>query len=185
MDQAIIAQVAEYYRAGKHEPNHPSYGVFVYETLLQWEYLLDLGYRFTRVDDALTPSADTYKTSAEMFQDIARKQLRIDSAGQSFASGHPLKYQYKDSQFIINECFRGVHDVMGHGSTQCLFETFEGELEALRNHARMYSREAWPALFGETFGQLCHYFAGYGFVPLQRAVVLPDEFISLALTVRG
>ncbi|HEY6019444.1 MAG TPA: hypothetical protein VIY48_05960 [Candidatus Paceibacterota bacterium] len=185
MDSATIARVAEYYRNAQHTPNHPSYQSFIRETLAQWDALVAHGWRFSLVS-GLTPGPETYADSNAMFQDIARKQLRVDTAGQDFAPGHPLANVVYGSvwhgeYWTANEVFRAVHDVNGHGTSLCPFETFQGELEAIRNHSRMYSVESWPALFGETFGQLCHYLAGYGFVKIQRAVVLPMELINLAL----
>lgn len=179
MEQKRIKEIAEYYRQAEHTPFHPSYRAFVISTKYQWYELVDEHWQFSFVA-AMTPSGETYRDSDEMFQDIARKKLRIDTHGQNFAEGHPLAeyllVPYKGVEVKINEAFRGIHDVLGHGDTRCPFETFEGEMEAIANHRTYYPKECWPALYGETLGQLCHYFAGYGFVEQQKAIVLPEEF---------
>lgn len=171
-----IAEIAEYYRQGKHEPNHPSYAVFVRETLEQWKALLDNGWLFDRTED------EPYSDSGRMFDDIKHKYLGVYTGGQRFAPNHPLAVHHWSLTYrpyglwTVNEIFRAVHDVNGHGPTLSPFETFDDEYQATLNHKRMYSPEAWPALYGETLGQLCHYPAGYGFVEVQKAVVLPKEY---------
>lgn len=173
-----IKAIADYYRTAQHTPYHPAYAAFVISTKYQWYNLVDEHWQFG-FTAALTPSVETYRDSAEMFQDIERKRLRIDTHGQNFAQGHPLAeyllVPYRGVEVKINEAFRAVHDVLGHGDTKCQFETFQGELEAIANHRKYYPKEALPALYGETLGQLCHYFAGYGFVEVQQAIVLPEE----------
>lgn len=43
---ATIAHVAEVYRNGRHTPDHPSYRVFLIETLNQWDELIADGWIF-------------------------------------------------------------------------------------------------------------------------------------------
>lgn len=174
--ESQIAFVAHRYASAEDTPHHASYRAFARETIQQWNALLAAGFTFTRVD-AVTPSAQTYLTSADMFADVARKQLIVDTAGQTFSANHPLadRVEYNGRLWRINEVFRATHDVLGHASTHCPFETFNGELEAYLNHKAMYSVDARPALRGETLGQLCYYFAGNGFVPVQYSKVLSVE----------
>jgi len=182
MTQEQIKAIAERYRSGPHQPLHPSYRVFVQETLDQFRDLLAVGYRFVRSE------SEPYATSRGMFEDMEKQRLLVYTGGQSFVEGHPLATRYRTWNQTkwglqsINEVFRAVHDINGHGPTLAPFETFEGEMEATRNHTRMYSQDAWPALYGETVGQLCHYHAGLGYVKAQRAVVLSQGDIELCST---
>jgi len=168
--EEYIRVTAEEYLAAVHTPGDESYRVFVQETLGQWERLKGEGWELVRVH-----SSDTYLDSRAMLRDISRRCLRVDTGGQSMAIGHPLAYRVGD--WSINEIFRAVHDVFGHGAhnggSVCDFETFEGECQAYLNHRRSYSSWACPALHGETMGQLAHYFSGLGFVQVQEAKIIP------------
>lgn len=160
-----INEIALQYRSGQHEPNHVSYAAFEANTLAQYRVLVTDGWEFTR---ALC--AEPYTTSAQMFEDIDARRIQVFTGGQNFAAGHPLARKLSNG-WTINEIFRAVHDVNGHGRARSPFETLDGELAAYYWHARQYSLEAQGALFGETIGQLCHYYAGFGFVDVQKCIV--------------
>ncbi len=128
-----------------------------------------------------------------MFRDLERKRLVVYTGGQNMPKDHPLvgkawthpSFAHMSSSTFTyhggaamtrNEVFRAVHDILGHGLTNCPFETFEGELEAYHNHAKSYSADAQLALYSETMGQLCHYYAGLGFSELQECKIIPIRF---------
>jgi len=176
MEPDLVNQVAREYRRAKHQPNHPSYQAFIRETLEQFDTLYH-PWEFILVND------EPYADSESMFLDMERKRLRIFTGGR-LRPDNPLReptkylaaYNSVARHMTVNEVFRAVHDILGHGPTQSPFETFLGELQAYQNHSEQYSREALEALYSETMGQLCHYWAGFGFVKNQGCKIIPIRF---------
>ena len=174
MNKDFISQVAAEYLAAKHEPDHPSYKAFCRETVAQFRGLVNSGYKFAMV------SSDPYPDSDSMFSDIENKRLAIFTGG-SLVPDNPLltKRWYSPDNFgsliagrNVNEMFRAVHDILGHYPNRSPYETFEGELAAYQEHKKWYSPEALPALYSETIGQLCVYYATGDFIPVQENKIL-------------
>ena len=176
MNSDFVAEVAREYAAAKHKPNHPSYKAFCRETVAQFRGLVNSGWKFTRTANEPYPDSDA------MFRDMREnKHLNIFTGG-NLVFGNPLNhgvYVYIPfenngwlNSFSINECFRAVHDILGHGKHNSPYETFEGELAAYQEHKKWYSPEALPALYSETVGQLCVYYATGDFVPVQENKIL-------------
>ena len=170
--EKFIAEVAREYAAAKHEPEHPSYRAFCRETVAQFRGLLNSGYVFELTSD------EPYADSASMFRDIKLKHLQIFNGGK-LVENNPLRSYvtayfpgYCWNQFQINEMFRAVHDILGHFPGRHPYETFEGELAAYQEHKKWYSLEALPALYSETVGQLCVYYATGDFVSVQENKIL-------------
>lgn len=83
-----------------------------------------------------------YKNSAEMRADVfGNNHLYV------FAGGEP--HPYRDAGQIFRG--RAVHDLFGHARTGFEFGP-DGELNATRMHAQMYSRAALPALIVDNIG---------------------------------
>jgi hypothetical protein len=186
MNHIDIEAITQEYILASHIPKHPSYAAFVRDTLSQFKTLVIDGWKFE-----LVPSVAIYVDSVAMFKDMEFKLLLVDSGGQNFVPNHPLARALGELEPItdesplwpyttwrINEVFRVVHDISGHGPTLCPFETFEGELEAYLNHKSIYSPEAVLALYGETIGQLCHYYSGRGFVKVQECKITEERIGS-------
>lgn len=161
----LIHQIADEYTEAAHRPFHPSYGAFINETIEQFKRLRGDGWTFQLTNN--TP----YKTSELLFRDLEQKHLWVYT-GANFAKWHPLRLRAEGTVLSVNETFRAVHDILGHGATKCPFETLNGEIEAYQNHAKQYSNEAGQALYGETIGQLCHYYSGRGFVKVQECKII-------------
>lgn len=171
----FIAQVAAEYTAAKHEPDHPSYAAFCRETVAQFRGLVNSGWRIYR-------STATYSSSQRLFTDMSRKQLIVFTGGM-LRSDNPMNFAVSEhsgknpephtvNPWNVNECFRAVHDILGHYPNRSPFETFEGELAAYQEHKKWYSPEALPALYSETVGQLCVYYATEDFVPVQENKII-------------
>jgi len=65
----------------------------------------------------------------------------------------PTKYRdNKGRPLLINDVFRIVHDYFGHTQNALQFGP-EGEYNAFQEHARMFSKDAIPALAAETLAQ--------------------------------
>ena len=167
--EKFIVEVAVEYAAAKHQPDHPSYKAFCRETVTQFRGLVNSGYEFSFTDN------EPYSWSGSMFLDISRdKHLNIFTGGK-LAWSNPLAdwagYRIHGNA-KINEMFRAVHDILGHYPNRSPFETFEGELEAYQEHKKWYSPEALPALYSETVGQLCVYYATGDFIKVQENKII-------------
>ncbi len=93
-----------------------------------------------------TSNPEPYATAGEMFGDIRNGGKLIVSTANS---EHPL------FSLVENVDFRLVHDYMGHYAAGSDF-SWEGEVEACREHARDMPIEALPALFTECLGQAAY-----------------------------
>lgn len=160
----VIKMIAADYQRRPHEPKSINYLSFVVETVKQFRGLQENGWKFE------LSTKDPYPTSAEMFLDLDAKRLKVFTGG-SLAKDNCLNRMI-EGNWTVNEAFRAVHDVLGHGPTRCAYETFAGELEAYHNHKERYSRLALPALFSETIGQLCYHSVTGEFVELQQNKVM-------------
>ena len=169
--EKFIVEVAREYAAAPHEPNHPAYKAFCRETVAQFRGLVNSGWRFTRTAN------EPYSDSDAMFRDMRlHKHLAIFTGGK-LTDDNPLNTYHlivapERKWWTANEMFRAVHDILGHGKYNSPFETFEGELAAYQEHKKWYSPEAMPALYSETVGQLCVYYATGDFVPVQENKIL-------------
>jgi hypothetical protein len=164
---ALVERVSLDLIAARHQPDHASYSAFVRETIAQYRDLLAHGLQVTPISGTVTGS------SQELFDGLDHGRMIVAVDGSPMMPDHPLAQYLPEFGLTANVVFRIVHDVNGHYRTLSPFETFDGEVEAYRNHSRMYSAEAQAALYGETYAQLCHYYSGRGFVAVQKAAILP------------
>jgi hypothetical protein len=160
-------KIADAYDEMESNPNDPevkaAYNAMANETVDQFKYLIDNGYNVELYDGKTEP----YKNSEEMLKDLRdNKHLYVFSTEEGFGDTpitekdrqeNPL---LKDSGFtdkngkklLINDAFRFVHDIFGHGERGNSFGA-KGEENAWDVHSRMYSPEARRAMTTETRGQ--------------------------------
>jgi uncharacterized protein YwbE len=160
-------KIADAYDKMESNPNDPevkaAYNAMANETVDQFKYLIDNGYTVELYDGKTEP----YKNSEEMLKDLRdNKHLYVFSTEEGFGDTpitekdrqeNPL---LKDSGFtdkngkklLINDAFRFVHDIFGHGERGNSFGA-KGEENAWDVHSRMYSPEARRAMTTETRGQ--------------------------------
>jgi hypothetical protein len=160
-------KIADAYDEMESNPNDPevkaAYNAMANETVDQFKYLIDNGYTVELYDGKTEP----YKNSEEMLKDLRdNKHLYVFSTEKGFGDTpitekdrqeNPL---LKDSGFtdkngkklLINDAFRFVHDIFGHGERGNSFGA-KGEENAWDVHSRMYSPEARRAMTTETRGQ--------------------------------
>lgn len=186
-------RLARAYEDMQHAPDDPqvqaSYRAFKRETLTQFERLKEAGYTFDLADETTVP----YETVDDMARDVAdNKHLRVNADPGDMPLDHPLMEEAPGTGgWSHNQVFRAVHDVFGHLKAGRAF-TIDGEEDAWRTHAAMYSQLARGALATETRGQST--WVGYGpegptnltavqegrigdvTFPAQKAGLLPDEF---------
>jgi hypothetical protein len=144
-------KIADAYEKMQHNPNDPavkqSYDALKAETLDQYNHLKAAGYNFNFEPDASKINLN------DVHDQIANKNLSVWSGSGDMPADHPLMQEVPGQPGLkYNDIFRAVHDVYGHGKEGLGFDA-EGEHNAWRQHAAMYSPEAQEALKTETRGQ--------------------------------
>ncbi|XAI96407.1 lysin [Microcystis phage Mel-JY33] len=154
--------IAQLYDQAVDSPNDPevraAYEALAEETLAQYEALLELGFTF----DWIT-GEDPYATPADAIRDMQdNKHLWVFPTSEGFGTNteanrdHPLlrttQYTIGGRVALVNDIFRIVHDVFGHGSEGASFGP-RGEENAWQAHVRMFSPLAARAMTSETRGQ--------------------------------
>lgn len=165
IDVKRAKRIAEAYAKMKHDPNNKdvkaAYEALAKETIDQYNFLIDSGYSIEITD------GDTYANSQELIDDVSKtKKIKIFSTEAGFGQNAITDKQrdenpmLKDSglvdvngkKLLINDLFRAVHDLFGHGELGNSFGP-KGEENAYQVHARMFSPIARKALATETRGQ--------------------------------
>lgn len=202
VDPARAKQIAAAFEAMPHAPKDPavkaSYDAMINETLAQYQHMKKAGMNV----EFMPPGEDPYAASPRLAAEDVRKNNHMfvyptDAGFGSIGddvSGNPLLAQSGEHFGGIpathNDVFRAVHDYFGHAKEGVGFRA-NGEENAWRQHAGMYSDAARPAMTAETRGQ--NSWLNYGphgdsnrtaktadtvFAP-QKTGILPDEFNNL------
>ena len=146
---------ASIYDGMEHNPNHAyvlaSYAAFKRVVLTQWQQLVDGGLTF------VASLEDPYHDSAAMRRDVENNlSLRVfTDNGGTLPDDHPMRQMVEsgiEGFVVLNDVFRGVHDVMGHVVSGGSFGP-KGEDLAWSAHRNMMPRLAHNALWCETRGQ--------------------------------
>ena len=162
-------RIADAYAAMKHEPNHPlvkaAYDQLAKETMAQYRHAINNGYKFEFWDPS--KQNDPYEASPRLaVEDINRnKHMYVFPTRFGFGSDEEMKSSLKDNPLLadsgevwnghpvtVNDIFRAVHDLYGHAHEGVGFRA-DGEENAWRSHAAMFSPLARAALTSETRGQ--------------------------------
>jgi hypothetical protein len=163
VDPARAKKIAEEYHKMEHNPGDPnvqkSYQAMINETKAQYDHLVQNGYKFE-----FYPDQDPYpKGPRQAIEDVRNnKHLYVYPTSAGFGSSdneygdHPLLQdsgeQWNGQPVTHNDIFRAVHDTFGHAKEGVGFR-HDGEENAWRQHAAMYSDMAKPAMTAETRGQ--------------------------------
>lgn len=162
-DVEHAARVAHAFEDMKHNPSDPevkrTYEALIDETMDQLRSADKLGLKF----NAIKPGDNIDDAYRLAYPNLADKgQFSFFPTDQGFGSspdtaGHPLLRKVGRvgdlPDATANDAFRVVHDLYGHFAPGNPFFDNAGEDRAFLNHARMYSRDALPALASETRGQ--------------------------------
>jgi hypothetical protein len=168
VDVARAQRIAQAFDEEKHAPDDPavkaSYEAMAKETLAQWEVLKKTG---LKVEWVKPGQKDPYAASPRLAAvDVGEKNHWWGfPTDQGFGSG-PEAVAYRKNnpllretgevidgrKVVVNDVFRIVHDMMGHLKEGNGFRA-EGEENAWRSHAAMYSDLARSAMTNETRGQ--------------------------------
>lgn len=168
LDKDRAAKIADEYDKMKDDPAGPavkaSYDALVKETLAQWETIKQTG---LQVEWVKPGQKDPYALSPRL--------AAMDVSENNHWWGFPTDLGYGSGvgksntgetnpmlkatgevidgrKVVANDVFRIVHDMMGHLKEGNGFRG-EGEENAWRSHASMYSDLARPAMTSETRGQ--------------------------------
>lgn len=166
VDEARAKRIAEAFEAMEHNPSDPlvkaSYDAMIAETLAQWDAIKKTGLKveFITGDDPygnprnaildvvennhlwVYPTSEGFGGSASADIDISGNPLLAEVPGEEI-SGRKVQ---------ANDIFRIVHDYFGHIKEGVGFRA-DGEENAWRSHAAMYSPLARQAMTTETRGQ--------------------------------
>jgi GNAT superfamily N-acetyltransferase len=165
VDPARAKRIAKAFDEMKHEPNNPTvkraYRAMIDETKAQWDEIKKSG---LKVEFIKPGQKDPYAASPRMAIEDVRKNNHLwvfptDSGfgtGDQYSKDNPM---LEDAGEVIgshslknNDIFRIVHDYFGHVAEANGFRA-DGEENAWRIHASMYSPLARRAMTTETRGQ--------------------------------
>ena len=167
VDEDRARRIAEEYEKAEHRPNDPevqaAYRQMVKETLEQYKAILATGIKIEMIPAG---AKDPYAETPRMATEDARNNnhLWVYSTREGFGTGEEFSPDgnplLEDSGFtdangvpmLANDVFRAVHDYFGHVKEGVGFRA-DGEENAWRAHAAMYSPLARRAMTTETRGQ--------------------------------
>lgn len=162
VDPTRAKMVAMLYDRAVDDPANPevraAYEALAKETVAQYEALTELGFTFDWIE-----GEDPYGTPADAIRDMQEnKHLWVFPTTSGFGTlstasdQNPLlqltDVEISGRQAMVNDLFRIVHDVFGHGSEGASFGA-RGEENAWQAHVRMFSPLAARAMTAETRGQ--------------------------------
>jgi hypothetical protein len=161
-DPARGKRIADAYEAMKNDPTDPkvkeAYDALAKETLAQWEEVKKLGLKI----EIIKPGENPYsKGPTQVIDDLRNGHLWLFPTDQGFGTGadttgNPVLAKTGETidgkELVVNDIFRIVHDVFGHGLEGVGFGP-AGEENAWQSHVRMFSPLAAKAMTSETRGQ--------------------------------
>lgn len=161
-------RIAAAFEAMPHEPDHPlvsaSYAALARETKAQYEHAYKHGFRADFIDPE---KGDPYAASPRMATEDIRKNnhLSVFPTMAGYGPGGIPEHELRENPMLadtgerwggkpvlLNDLFRAVHDYYGHAKDSVGFRA-DGEENAWRSHASMYTPLARIAATTETRGQ--------------------------------
>lgn len=165
VDPEVAGRIARAFEEMKDDPNDPdtkaAYAAMAKETMAQWQAIKKTGLKVDFID-----GPDPYAASPRLaIEDIRNNNhMSVFSTEDGFGSAisdeqraaHPLLADSGETisgrPALLNDIFRIVHDYFGHAKEGVGFRA-DGEENAWRSHASMYSPLARRAMTTETRGQ--------------------------------
>lgn len=169
VDKERAGRIANAFEAMKHDPNDPatkaSYAALAKEVSAQWQVVKATGLKIEFIKEG---QPDPYATSLRMaaMDVIHNNHLWVFPTTLGFGSGTEGAADAKNDnpmlqdtgeivdghKMLVNDQFRIVHDYFGHFKEGVGFRS-DGEENAWRSHAAMFTPLARAALTSETRGQ--------------------------------
>lgn len=166
VDRMRARAIAREFDFMRHNPDDPevksAYAKLIEETKAQYQAVLDAGLKVEFIN--YEEQGDPYGNPRNVITDvIENNHMWVFSTRDGFGSDdffdprdNPLleetEFEISGQKALANDLFRVVHDYFGHIKDGAGFRA-EGEENAWRSHAAMFSPEARRALTTETRGQ--------------------------------
>ena len=168
VDEARATRIADEFERMEHAPNDPvvkaAYKAMVDETMAQWQAIKKTGLKVEFIRDGM-PDPYARNPRLAIIDVNQNNHLWVFPTEQGFGgsdsahvdiSGNPLLAKTGEvidgHELVANDVFRIVHDYFGHIKEGIGFRA-DGEENAWRSHAAMYSPLARRAMTTETRGQ--------------------------------
>jgi len=169
VDPARGKRIADEYERMEHDPHHPlvkaAYDAMAKETIAQYNHAKAFGLKM----EFWNPEEmeDPYAASPRLMTEDVRKNHRMYVFPTDYGYGNePITDRDREENpmlrhtgetwngkpVLVNDMFRAIHDYFGHAKEGVGFRG-DGEENAWRSHASMYSPLARLALGTETRGQ--------------------------------
>jgi len=167
VDPERATRIAHAYENMEHDPSHPlvkaSYEALKQETLAQYQAAKAAGLKAEFYPD---PTKDPYRSQPRLMSEDVNKNnhMYVYPTDAGFGTGQqPEEHEnnpllgdsgerWNGKPVTFNDLFRAVHDYYGHVKEGVGFRG-DGEENAWRSHAAMYSPLARIAMGSETRGQ--------------------------------
>jgi len=167
VDPARAKRIADAYEAMPHDPDHPlvkaSYNALLNETKAQYDAMKRAGVNLEFYPDV---NNDPYKSNPRLAVEDIRKNnhMYVYPTDAGYGTGDAMPdlgenpmlgdsgERWNGKPVMFNDLFRAVHDYFGHAKEGVGFRA-DGEENAWRQHAAMFSPLARIALATETRGQ--------------------------------
>lgn len=173
VDPERATRIANEFDKMKHDPTHPdvraSYDALAKETMAQFHHIRNTtGLKISFNKPGQDPYAKTPHLGAIDVRD--NNHLSVFKTDHGFGSDNSISHEnhpmlaktgvhVDGHEMLVNDAFRVVHDYFGHYKEGFGFRA-NGEENAWRQHAAMYSPLARRAMTTETRGQ--NSFVNYG-----------------------
>jgi len=169
VDPERAGKVAQAFENMKHDPTDPkvkaSYEALSKETMAQYEAVKATGLKVEFIKDGQENPYEKTPRGVE-FDVTENNHMWVYPTSSGFGSGDetsqaairenpllkPTGEKIGDHEVLVNDAFRIVHDYFGHIKEGLGFRA-EGEDNAWRSHAAMFSNAALPSMTTETRGQ--------------------------------
>lgn len=162
-DPARGKRIADEYEKMKHDPTNPeviaAYRALAAETKAQYQAVLDMGIKLDVIAEGM---ANPYEAGPKLVHaDLKNNHLWFFPTSSGFGTLtdivdnpllEPTDFYVGDHRMLVNDLFRVVHDVFGHGLEGAGFGP-SGEENAFQAHVRMFTPLAARAMTSETRGQ--------------------------------
>jgi hypothetical protein len=163
VDPAKAAQVAQAYDQLEHNPNDPhvkaAYDALKSEVAAQYQHAKDNGYKFEFYPQGRDPYPNSPREAVLDLHHNKHMYVYPTAAGYGMdenPTDHPMLEDsgetWNGQPVTYNDQFRAIHDFYGHAKEGLGFRA-NGEDNAYRQHAAMFSPLAQQALATETRGQ--------------------------------
>lgn len=191
IDKELFREMAEYHKNATDDRQNPqmleSYRAFFEETRAQYDALVAAGYKIEPwMGEGEPYGVDSDAVRKDVLENKHLYYLRSKSATGENNEGELTAENYipfessgitiNGDDVLLNDLFRAVHDIFGHVMVHNTFSP-QGEYNAYKTHATMYSEKAQKALFMETVVDNAWYYVDDTYAP-RKIYDIPQRFMD-------